>query len=210
MEKSASTSASQVRKKPLQARSLATVTAILDAAAHILEALGPSAYSTNAVAARAGASIGSVYQYFPSKDAITRALIERESGALLEDARRKLEHLHGEEALRALISVAVHHQLRRPALGRILDYEEARLFLQQDMAQAAEGARGMLLRSIQEMRCAASPQSAAADVMCIIKGMVDGAGQRGESDEAGLRDRVSAAVFGYLQMLDRANQRHRS
>lgn len=210
MEKSANPSASRVRKKPVQARSVATVTAILDAAAHILEVLGPSGYSTNAVAARAGASIGSVYQYFPSKDAITRALIERASRALLDDVQRELAHLHGENALRALISVAVHHQLRRPALGKILDYEEARLSMQEDVAEAAEGARGVLLRCIHEMRCVTAPHPAAADVMCIIKGMVDGAGQRGESDEAGLRGRVSAAVFGYLQLSDRENQWHPS
>src|SRR5580698_3835386 len=73
------------RKTPRQKRSVATVGAILDAAARILEKQGFDAYSTNAVAARAGVSIGSLYQYFPGKDAITRALIERECALLLAD-----------------------------------------------------------------------------------------------------------------------------
>lgn len=204
MPKITSPPSSRPRKKPVQARSEATVNAILDAAAHILESLGPSAYSTNAVAARAGVSIGSLYQYFPSKDAITRRLIDRESGALLADAEKALADEHGERALRALITVAVHHQLRRPTLGKILDYEESRLVMQDDISQAAEGARALILRCVQEMGCAASPSLAAADVMCIIKGLVDGAGQRGESDEALLRARVEAAAFGYLKMLDRS------
>ncbi|GAA0913379.1 TetR/AcrR family transcriptional regulator [Luteibacter anthropi] len=199
MDKPSRHTPSRPRKKPVQARSLATVTAILDAAAHILESAGPSAYSTNAVAALAGVSIGSVYQYFPTKDAITRALIDRETGVLLEDVSRAVENAHGAEALMALIGVAVHHQLRRPALGRILDYEEARLPMQEDMAQAAEGARVLILRCLQELKeRVEKPAEAAADVMSIIKGMVDGAGQRGEVDETGLRCRVEAAVTGYL------------
>lgn len=51
------------RKRPRQARSVATFEAILEAAARILE------INTNAVAELAGVSIGSLYQYFPSKDA---------------------------------------------------------------------------------------------------------------------------------------------
>lgn len=202
MEKPARHTPSHARKKPVQARSVATVTAILDAAAHILESAGPSAYSTNAVAALAGVSIGSVYQYFPTKDAITRALIDRETGLLLEDVRGALENARGESALRALIGVAVHHQLRRPALGRILDYEEARLPMQDDMEQAAEGAKILIVRCLQELKDGVeNPAEAAADVMSIIKGMVNGASQRGEVDEQRLRHRIEAAVNGYLRQV---------
>ncbi|WP_454277896.1 TetR/AcrR family transcriptional regulator [Sphingomonas sanguinis] len=63
------------RKTARQGRSAATVDAIVEAAARILEAAGPSGYTTNAIAQRAGVSVGSLYQYFPNKDAITRALI---------------------------------------------------------------------------------------------------------------------------------------
>ena len=73
------------RKKPLQARSAATVQAILQAAAHILETDGLAACSTNAVALKAGVSIGSLYQYFPSREAITKALILMRTTALLQE-----------------------------------------------------------------------------------------------------------------------------
>jgi AcrR family transcriptional regulator len=66
-----------LRKAPAQERAAATFEAILDAAAHILREEGVQALSTNHIAARAGVSIGSLYQYFPNKQAITRALIER-------------------------------------------------------------------------------------------------------------------------------------
>ena len=72
------------RKRPLQQRAIATVEAIVEASAHILEKDGFEHYSTNAIAERAGVSIGSLYQYFPSKDAITRALIAREMRSLID------------------------------------------------------------------------------------------------------------------------------
>jgi AcrR family transcriptional regulator len=65
------------RKLPLQARAQETVAAILDATAHILVRDGMARLSTNRVAERAGVSIGSLYQYFPSKDALILALAER-------------------------------------------------------------------------------------------------------------------------------------
>ena len=68
----------ELRKSPRQKRAAATFEAIVEAAAHILRDEGAAALTTNAVAARAGVSIGSLYQYFPNKQAIVRALIARE------------------------------------------------------------------------------------------------------------------------------------
>ncbi|MEY2883152.1 MAG: hypothetical protein RL490_876 [Pseudomonadota bacterium] len=59
---------------PVQARSRALVDAILEAAAQILERDGQARFTTNAVAARAGVSVGSLYRYFPNKTAILLAL----------------------------------------------------------------------------------------------------------------------------------------
>lgn len=67
------------RKIPQQARSHALVEAILDAAAQILQKHGRRAATTNAIAGRAGVSIGSLYQYFPNGEAIVVALAEREA-----------------------------------------------------------------------------------------------------------------------------------
>ena len=72
------------RKSARQARSAATIEVIVEAAARILETAGPAGFTTNAVAERAGVSVGSLYQYFPNKDAITRALIRRELEMLKE------------------------------------------------------------------------------------------------------------------------------
>lgn len=64
-------------RRPRQQRSQATVDAILEATARILETHGLAGLTTNKVAARAGVSIGSLYEYFDSKEALVRAWCER-------------------------------------------------------------------------------------------------------------------------------------
>src|SRR5581483_874384 len=65
------------RKKPKQERSQATVDAILVATARVLCETGYDRASTNRIALAAGVSVGSLYQYFPSKEALVAALVER-------------------------------------------------------------------------------------------------------------------------------------
>ena len=71
----------QRRRRPRQARSRATWEAILEAASQILERRGPAALNTNAIAERAGVSIGTLYQYFADKRAILVAAAQRELAA---------------------------------------------------------------------------------------------------------------------------------
>jgi hypothetical protein len=73
------------RKAPKQARSLNTVTAIVEGAARILEEDAHDGFWTNAVAERTGVSVGSLYQYFPSKDALIGALIARKTSLLIAE-----------------------------------------------------------------------------------------------------------------------------
>lgn len=170
----------------------------MEAAARIQENKGLEGYTTNAVAERAGASIGTLYQYFPNKDAITLALIEREMNALLADIAQVEAEAEGRAGIRRLIDAAVRHQLGRPELARLLDQEESRLLGNEVQAigrRILAVIEGCLAAA--DLADAAGP-STAADVMAIVKGMVDAAGQRGETDVEALRARVGRAVFGYL------------
>ena len=65
-----------VKKEPKQARSRASVDAMVQACARVLESRGYAGLSTNAIAEVAGVSIGSVYEYFPGKDASVARLAE--------------------------------------------------------------------------------------------------------------------------------------
>lgn len=64
-------------RRPRQERARETVEAILAAATHILVRKGYTRTTTNEIAATAGVSVGSLYQYFPSKDAIAVELLRR-------------------------------------------------------------------------------------------------------------------------------------
>lgn len=65
------------RKSPTQARSQVTCDAIVRAAELVLEEHGADALTTTRVAKKAGVSVGSLYQYFPNKEALVAALVER-------------------------------------------------------------------------------------------------------------------------------------
>lgn len=69
------------RRTPRQRRSQETVEVILQATAQVLAEQGYAKASTNRIAKRAGVSVGSLYQYFPNKDALFQALIERHVSA---------------------------------------------------------------------------------------------------------------------------------
>ena len=84
------------RRIPRQSRAEETVSAILEGAAQILETSGLAAFTTNAVAERAGVSIGTLYQYFADKQAILRAIAERELKATLAKVARAMSE--GSEA----------------------------------------------------------------------------------------------------------------
>jgi AcrR family transcriptional regulator len=66
-----------LRNEPVQARSTARLTALLDAAAAAIDELGYERLTTAMVAERAGASIGTVYRYFPDRIAVLQALAVR-------------------------------------------------------------------------------------------------------------------------------------
>lgn len=72
------------RRQPTQERAQRTIEAIFEATAQIVEADGDAALTTNKVAQRAGFSIGTLYQYFPSKEAILLAMIQRERRRVMD------------------------------------------------------------------------------------------------------------------------------
>jgi AcrR family transcriptional regulator len=73
-----------LRNEPVQARSTARLSALLDAAAQIVDEIGYERLTTAMVAERAGASIGTVYRYFPDRIAVLQALAARNFERVLD------------------------------------------------------------------------------------------------------------------------------
>jgi AcrR family transcriptional regulator len=142
------------RKTPRQARALATQEAIVEAAAHIIAGGGLAAFNTNVVAERAGVSIGSLYQYFPNKDALMVALIKRGLGRQLDTFGAAVNAVPDNADLtavvRSLIQAAMQHHRDNSLLATAIDHEEARLPIQADLEHnlrsAGEWVRTALLR----------------------------------------------------------------
>lgn len=120
------------RKQPRQERSQLTVEAILDAAIQIFERHGYAKGTTTKIAERAGIAVGSLYQYYPNKDAILVAVALRH----LEESEAILKRLLGEatattgeplaDLIRRLVEGALALHSEHPALHRML-FEEAAL-----------------------------------------------------------------------------------
>lgn len=105
-----STSTRTPRRAPLQARARVTVEAILDASTQLFAKRGLAATTTNAIAERAGVSIGTLYQYFADKRAIIAALEERhlaDAEVALSRALAELAGLPAERWCRELVRVVV-------------------------------------------------------------------------------------------------------
>ena len=190
------------RKQPRQARAQHTVSAIIEASARILEEQGHSGFTTNAVAELAGVSIGTLYQYFPDKDALLGALIARETSRLVEEVVAASAMVAGQEALDGVIGAAVRHQVHRPRLARLLDFEEARLPFDAETQLVRARFVALLADILARPDLPHQPDmpTTTADVLAIIRGMLDAAGERGEDGQEALMMRVRRAVLGYLSM----------
>jgi AcrR family transcriptional regulator len=111
------------RKSASQRRSRATVSALLQATARILVREGFDKASTNRIAEVAGVSVGSLYQYFPGKEALVVAVIDRHDQEVTRAVRGELAEAMEyplEQAVRKLVAVAVKAHRIDPKLHRVL------------------------------------------------------------------------------------------
>lgn len=188
------------RKKPRQARATSTVEAILEASAHILEREGLGSLNTNHIAERAGVSVGSLYQYFPTKQAILTEIIRRKRTRLVSGITRSLQAADDESfdtGLDRLIAAAIEHQIEWPRLARNLEIAEAFLPLQSE-TEALQRTLAERIGGFLTAHGIGNVDVAKQDLIALVRGMIDAAGLAGETDRAFLAERIGRAARGYL------------
>ena len=117
------------RKQAIQSRSRATVDALVEATARILVSEGYDKASTNRIAEVAGVSVGSLYQYFPGKEALVLAVIERHNRDIMDVVGKvlaELDLLPIDQAVRRLVTAAVAAHRVDPQLHFVLSEQVPR------------------------------------------------------------------------------------
>ena len=116
-------SAKPLRRAPKQARAQLRVGRILDAAEELFVEVGFDAATTNEIAARASASIGSLYEFFPNKQALAQALADRyvdQLGAVIEERMVNDPEWTGEQLVDSIVNGLDEFWLRHPAVVPLL------------------------------------------------------------------------------------------
>lgn len=118
------------RKLASQERSRSTVDALLEATARVLLNEGYDRASTNRIAEVAGVSIGSLYQYFPSKEALVAAVIDRHTQQVSQVTRKAVVKMAAspiEVAAREFVSLGIEGHRVNPKLHAVLSEQIPRV-----------------------------------------------------------------------------------
>jgi AcrR family transcriptional regulator len=161
------------RKQPRQQRSQATVEVILDATARVLCTIGYDRASTNRVALAAGVSVGSLYQYFPSKEALVAALVERHVEEMLRLVRAKIAEVSSAPlpvAVRTMIDAMFAAHAVDPKLHKVLIEQVPRIGRLEDILGVEREIETMVVALLEARRLDVRPArlGAAAFVLCHV------------------------------------------
>lgn len=111
------------RKRPVQARSTSTVDAILLATLQVLIDVGLERLTTTRVAERAGASVGTLYQYFPNKQSLLVAVLEKHLNQVVLEVELACMAAKGkrlDDVARELVTAFINAKLRTPESSKAL------------------------------------------------------------------------------------------
>jgi AcrR family transcriptional regulator len=194
------------RKAPVQQRARDTVDVILEATARILVAEGYDRASTNRIALAAGVSIGSLYQYFPSKEALVAALIDRHSAEMLAAFDHNVAHFAEAPlpiAARAIVGAMVAAHAVDPALHSVLVEQIPRVGRLKHIGQTQAYAERVIRSYLEARRSELRPldlDMAAFVVVQIVEALTHATvlhrPERLEGDA--LADEIADAVVRYL------------
>lgn len=126
------------RKSPVQARSSASVDAILEATVQVLLGVGKERLTTTRVALRAGVSVGTLYQYFPNKSSLLQAVLRRHLDAVTDAIEQVCQQQKGntlQQMAIALVNAFLEAKMQNPKTSVALysvsaDVDGAKIALQ--------------------------------------------------------------------------------
>jgi AcrR family transcriptional regulator len=206
-----SKTAATMRKTPQQARSRATVDAILAAGAQVLGRSGWAKFTTNEVAERAGVSIGSLYQYFPNKVVLVDAIRQRhfDEVLLVLKAAGDDNTPLGDRVEKLIAGMIAIHSVN-PALHRVLMEEapaSAARYAAHDQFETEYLRRyAMLIGRASRNSHDRSGRVAAQVLAAAVAGAIHDAACNGNLPTPAFRQEIVQLVHAYLQERRRRRQ----
>jgi AcrR family transcriptional regulator len=194
------------RKRPSQERARATVDALLEAAAQVLDAEGAEGFSTNKIAHRAGVSIGTLYQYFPNKESLVLGLVTAHHAEMRAVIREDILRRWSEPlpvmvrgVLAGLLEVYRRNLPRAVSLEKLCVSMGEASGLEAMLGEVAEWV-GRVLASRPAELAARDPELTAFVVVRAVEGVFLGAAQHRPELLGGeaLQEQLAALVLGYL------------
>ena len=193
-----------VRRTPKQQRSRDTVDVIIEAAARVLAKSGWAKFTTNEVARVAGVSVGSLYQYFPSKLALAEAIRQRHLLmvlSVLPDPGNRDVAMSLERRVAKLVDGVIAAHSVSPKLHRVL-LDEVPLVARssQEIFEAEYLRRYQTLIDDSSKRTIQSDGSMPALVLAAaVEGAVHAAARHGKLDLPDLKTELNAMLCAYLR-----------
>lgn len=192
-----------MRKQPRQARSRASVAAIVEAGAQVLGRGGWAAFNTNVVAEVAGVSIGTVYQYFPNKAVLVDAIRRRHYEVVLRAVRATGDETRSlrSRILELVEGLAAAHA-GAPALHRAL-LDEAPRGEVDESTEAFERAYVAAFRRLLDpgegSASRADIEAAASVLAAAVEGVVHDAARKGPTRPGQVRVEQVRLVHAYVR-----------
>ena len=130
------------------------------------------------------------------------ALIEREVAPLLAAGDELIRIPTFEAALKAYIDISIQHQMNRPKLAKLIDVAETREAFQHQVSRTSSRLQAVVekILTLPEAPTVADKSVAAADVIAILRSLIDAAGKRDEGKSNELMQRAEGAALGYLRV----------
>jgi len=194
------------RRKPRQSRSAATVDAILEAAAELFARDGFEGVSTTRIAERAGVSVGSLYEYFPNKDALAAKLLKRHCDRMIEDFATCFQAAQGSavtEVITLFIESTYEAYAGNARLHRVLLEQMGRVSKPYHMKRVSLAIAALLEQAL--INCGTAIRRPSAHLAAfMVESAVEALTHRAlmfdpELFEGELRVELAAMILGYIR-----------